>query len=151
MYFVLKGELLVYHNPIIGSGMYFVLKGELLVLSGENVELAILVKGQFFGDLSLLTGLRRTASVRTTSFCTLAFLSTKAFAPILQKYPAQMDMMADIFKVGFFRQQDQRHAWVLSDHHGSRHAHARIIWSFCSPSLCVRIIPDVVTTHDLYF
>ncbi|CAD7933925.1 unnamed protein product [Amoebophrya sp. A120] len=80
-----------------GTGMYFLLKGELIV-SSKGETLAVLQKGQFFGDLSLLTGLRRTASVRANTFCTLAFLSKQAMAPILQKYPSQMELMASVFR-----------------------------------------------------
>ncbi|CAD7933415.1 unnamed protein product, partial [Amoebophrya sp. A25] len=80
-----------------GTGMYFLLKGE-LVVSTRGETLAVLRKGQFFGDLSLLTGLKRTASVRANTFCTLAFLSKAAMAPILQKYPDQMELMANVFR-----------------------------------------------------
>eukprot|EP00392_Amoebophrya_sp_AT5.2_P011883 g11973.t1 len=80
-----------------GTGMYFLLKGELIV-SAKGEVLAVLRKGQFFGDLSLLTGLKRTASVRATTFCTLAFLSKATMAPILMKYPDQMELMASVFR-----------------------------------------------------
>jgi len=54
----------VFHKGDVGGVMYLVESGQLAVLDDEELEsIALLGPGNFVGDLSLLLGEKRTASV----------------------------------------------------------------------------------------
>lgn len=59
-----KGEI-VYNEGDLGSEMYVVQAGAIRIfrdITGVRQELAIMEKGDFFGELAVLEGLPRTAS-----------------------------------------------------------------------------------------
>ncbi len=62
-----RGET-VFSQDTPGAGLYIIVKGavEVFKMEPEKVVLATLVKGQFFGELSLLDNSPRTATVVTT-------------------------------------------------------------------------------------
>lgn len=75
------------HTP----GLFMVLAGELLVQkedpSGGEVSLNLLREGDVAGEISLLTGLRATATVLATRKSAAAFLDRAAFEGLLREYP----------------------------------------------------------------
>ncbi|MBX5482532.1 MAG: cyclic nucleotide-binding domain-containing protein [Myxococcaceae bacterium] len=75
------------HSP----GLFVVLAGELVVQkddpSGGKVTLGILREGDVAGEISLLTGLRATATVQATRKTACAFLDRAAFDALLSEYP----------------------------------------------------------------
>jgi CRP-like cAMP-binding protein len=75
------------HSP----GLFMVLAGELVVQKedpgGGVVSLGILREGDVAGEISLLTGLRATATVVATRKTAIAFLERSAFDALLHQYP----------------------------------------------------------------
>jgi len=75
------------HSP----GLFLVLAGELVVQkedpAGGIVSLGVLREGDVAGEISLLTGLRATATVRATRKTATAFLERAAFDELLKGYP----------------------------------------------------------------
>lgn len=72
-------------------GIYIVLAGELLVQkddpNGGQVSLGILREGDLAGEISLLTGLRATATVSATRKTATAFLGRAEFDALLKTHP----------------------------------------------------------------
>ncbi len=72
-------------------GMYMVLAGELVVQksdpAGGMVSLGILREGDIAGEMSLLSGLRASATVQATRKTAAAFLDRKAFDGLLKAFP----------------------------------------------------------------
>lgn len=77
-----------------GKEMYFIYKGECSVI-GEDMTTVYktLSSGDYFGELSLLTGQKRTAYVRADLFCTLAALNKDHFDHIMKMYPQQLEVI----------------------------------------------------------
>ncbi|MBI3185242.1 MAG: cyclic nucleotide-binding domain-containing protein [Myxococcales bacterium] len=80
---LIEGE----HSP----GLFLVLAGELVVQkedpAGGFVSLGILHEGDIAGEISLLTGLRATATVVATRKTATAFLERGAFADLVKTFP----------------------------------------------------------------
>jgi CRP-like cAMP-binding protein len=80
---LIEGE----HSP----GLFLVLAGELVVQkedpTGGVVSLGILREGDVAGEISLLTGLRATATVVATRKTATAFLDRGAFGELMKGYP----------------------------------------------------------------
>lgn len=75
------------HSP----GLFLVLAGELVVQkedpAGGVVSLGILREGDVAGEISLLTGLRATATVVATRKTATAFLGRAAFSELMKQFP----------------------------------------------------------------
>ncbi|MFC1712927.1 ion transporter [Candidatus Poribacteria bacterium] len=79
-YIVREGEL--------GKEIYFISRGEVEITSGEGQEVHDTFEaGDYFGDLSLLLGEKRTASVRTLTYCDIFILTKDDFDRIRNEYP----------------------------------------------------------------
>lgn len=82
-----------------GNELYLVESGRVQVSypdeQGKEVVLAVLGEGAFFGDLSLLDGGPRTASIRTIEACHLYTLSRSDFLKYLERFPqAAIDVLS---------------------------------------------------------
>jgi CRP-like cAMP-binding protein len=82
-----------------GESMFVVAHGEARVMiagaSGATEEVARLKDGAFFGEMSLLTGDPRTATVVAVTDCDLFELPAVAFREIVAKNPAIVEMVTD--------------------------------------------------------
>lgn len=79
-YIVRAGEL--------GRDMFFISKGTVTVLSAdENITYASLKAGQFFGEISLLLSMPRTATIKAAGFCDLYRLDKEHFDIVVEQYP----------------------------------------------------------------
>jgi CRP-like cAMP-binding protein len=67
--------------------MYFILEGEVKVTVG-NTEIATIGPGQFFGEMSMVDGLPRSATVATTTECRLIEIDAKNFETIIRAEPS---------------------------------------------------------------
>lgn len=68
--------------------MYFIKKGEVVVCSENGNEIySILHSGGFFGEYGLLFNQKRSASVRSITYCDLFVLSAENFAKVLCDFP----------------------------------------------------------------
>lgn len=72
----------------MGRDMYFISRGSVKVLSAdETVCYATLNAGQFFGEISLLLSMPRTATIKATGFCDLYRLDKESFEQVIERYP----------------------------------------------------------------
>lgn len=58
-----------------------------IIIANSNELIDQLGEGEYFGDISLVLKEKRTASVRTISYCDLFVLTEKDFIHIKNKYP----------------------------------------------------------------
>ena len=76
-----------------GNSMYFVLSGYVSVIAGLNGterarRLATFAKGVFFGDMAVLEGLPRSATVRAETETTVLYMSKDGFERLTTEHPA---------------------------------------------------------------
>jgi len=79
----------------VGDGIYFIAEGDVEVLSPDDGSVqATLGAGTYFGDLTLMLGERRTATVRSRDFSETFQLSAAEFSRIKEAYPELTEVMA---------------------------------------------------------
>ena len=83
------------------DGLYMLVSGEAIVRIGAGVgaeqrEVARLTAGQFFGEMSLMTGEARTASVVAATDVVCYRVDKPAFERILRETPAVADSIAEV-------------------------------------------------------
>lgn len=95
------GETIVREGDSGGS-MFLVNQGRVVVSVGETGEsatpgreVAEIEAGGFFGEMSLLTGEPRTATVRARGDCTVLEISAKAFREYVHNHPEVIDHLAE--------------------------------------------------------
>ena len=73
-----------------GSNFMFIANGDCQVWVKDhlktNVYISTLVQGDYFGEVSLLTNTLRSASVKSTNYCTLASLSKEVFIDLCNRF-----------------------------------------------------------------
>ena len=79
-----------------GEDLYFVLGGRLRAVTGDNRVLNEMTRGESIGEIALLTGEPRTASVVAVRDSDLVRVSRRAFDEIVDKYPKVMQTIARI-------------------------------------------------------
>lgn len=84
-----KTQIVVEGDP--SHSMYFILEGRVKVYldddSGKEIVVNIHEKGQFFGELGLIEGIPRTASVTTLDDSKLGILNEQEFRKLMAEYP----------------------------------------------------------------
>ncbi len=89
----------VTHEGDHDDGLYMLVRGEAAVRIGTGSdarEVAQLLPGQFFGEMSLMTGEARTASVVATTDIVCYRIDKPAFQHILRETPSIADQIADV-------------------------------------------------------
>lgn len=83
----------------IGDAMFLIKDGEVDVTTindhGEKVKLASLGAGTFFGEVALVSEVRRTATVKTTAFTRVLKLTRSNFQDITKKFPRVLQVAND--------------------------------------------------------
>lgn len=86
-----RGDVLVREDDIATRGFYLILEGTAKVVltgsDGREAVLALLEEGDFFGEMSLLDGDPRSATVRAAADTRLMFLRRQNFMELLEKHP----------------------------------------------------------------
>ena len=78
-----------------GNSMFVVSSGTVeIVLEPDGRPLAVTQAGGFFGEMSLLTGTPRSATVRALEDCTMVELTSEAFRRFVLEKPAVLDVIA---------------------------------------------------------
>ncbi len=99
-----KGDVILKEGDLSNETMYYVLRGELNVYKnrGSNLELInLLTKGDFFGELSLISNQPRTATIEVKSeTAELVLFSKKKFIEQTKKNP---NLMMSILKATIAR------------------------------------------------
>ena len=90
------GEVVVRQGDA-GSSMFVVSRGELVVvLEPEGREVARVRPGGYFGEMSLLTGERRTATVRATADCYVLEISKSVMGEVIRQSPECLNQLSDL-------------------------------------------------------
>ena len=83
-----------------GGSMFVLADGELEVLlrqdDGEDVLVDTMGKGAVVGEMSLLTGEPRTATVRALDGAIVYEVDSHQYAPVLQAHPQLVDVLAEL-------------------------------------------------------
>jgi small-conductance mechanosensitive channel/CRP-like cAMP-binding protein len=83
-----------------GHDFYIVQSGEVVVLlgrpEGSVAEIARLGPGKFFGEMSVMTGERRTATIQATTDCELVRIDKDAFQDILAADPKLIEQITQV-------------------------------------------------------
>ena len=93
-----------------GSSLFIVLEGEMQILV-DGSEVACIGKGRMFGEMSLLTGEPRRATVRATHESTLAEISKETLSTLLNSHDQLLGMLSESLS---------RHESEISDHQANR-------------------------------
>jgi small-conductance mechanosensitive channel/CRP-like cAMP-binding protein len=103
-----------------GEEMFIVVRGQARVrvgrAGGSSAELTKLGPGNFFGEMSLMTGERRTATVQAASECELLVVRKQVLLQFLQASPQLADRISDLLT----ERQEQ-----LDEHIASRAARSK--------------------------
>ena len=83
------------HKNDSGSSLFIVIKGALEVLA-DGAIVGGIQEGSFFGEMSLLTGEPRRATVRATSEVWLAEVTKELLEPILVSNPSVLEKLSSI-------------------------------------------------------
>ncbi|MCU0343380.1 MAG: cyclic nucleotide-binding domain-containing protein [Ignavibacterium sp.] len=85
-----KGEF-IFHQGDPGIGLYIIREGEVMIERendhSEKKILAIFGKGDFFGELALVDGEKRSASAIANSACKVAVIFKPDLDEFIEKYP----------------------------------------------------------------
>lgn len=80
-----------------GDSMFFILDGDFNVIKNKQIS-AVLHKGNFFGEMSLLTGAKRTARVEAATRGVLLEIDRDAFKVIVAGEPALLHQIETLFR-----------------------------------------------------
>ncbi len=82
-----------------GTSMYLILRGSVEVLSAdESMALATLEHGQFFGEMALLLGTPRTATIRAKEACELFVIHEEDLQDLLKRWPGFEERISQALK-----------------------------------------------------
>jgi small-conductance mechanosensitive channel/CRP-like cAMP-binding protein len=88
------GEVIVREGKA-GASMFVVERGRVAIMVGpEEREVAVTEAGGYFGEMSLLTGEPRTATVRARGDCRVLELDSEAFGAYVRSHPEIVDLLA---------------------------------------------------------
>lgn len=83
----LPNDYIIYKNDV-GEEMFFIILGSVNVLASDNYKiLKTLKKGEFFGEVALLTSSRRMCSVRSVDLSLIYALNKSDFLSLLDDFP----------------------------------------------------------------
>jgi len=96
-----KGAIVIREDESQGRGLFVLLEGEAKVVltgtDGREAVLAFLTEGDFFGEMSLLDGDPRSATVRASTDTRLLVLKRDAFFDLLRAFPEiAISMLAEL-------------------------------------------------------
>jgi len=81
---------IIIQEGAVEDDLYLILRGVVRVskeISGKDIELATLMAGDFFGEIALLFGVKRTASCKAVTPCILYSLNRHDFDKVREKFP----------------------------------------------------------------
>ncbi|MEP7071926.1 MAG: mechanosensitive ion channel family protein [Verrucomicrobiota bacterium] len=93
-----RGEHLI-EEGADGESMFVLLRGEAEVSvakNGSNIPVGLLRTGDCFGEMSLLTGERRTATVKAKGDCYVMEISKPVMAEVIKESPACLEQLSGL-------------------------------------------------------
>ncbi len=91
-----RGDILIQQGAM-DNDMFLLVEGAvevLITVEGRELTVARMQAGDYFGEMSLLTGEPRTATIRATTDGGVYRIRRAAIAPILESDPALMDVLS---------------------------------------------------------
>jgi CRP-like cAMP-binding protein len=82
-----------------GDSMFIVLRGSVhvsVLRNGANIRLGSMRSGDCFGEMSLLTGERRSATIRADGDCELLEISKEIMAEVMRDSPQCLTQLSEI-------------------------------------------------------
>ena len=96
-----EGDIIITEGEA-GSSLYVIVSGEVKVFTrgpkGESISLAKLAQGDFFGEVSVLTGKPRTATITAVRPTELLRLDKEKLDQIVPKYPRVRAILDDFYR-----------------------------------------------------
>jgi small-conductance mechanosensitive channel/CRP-like cAMP-binding protein len=119
------GELIVREGDT-GDSLYIIRAGEVEVVARANpthdVHIRNLRRPAFFGEMALMTGEPRTATIRARTDAELLELSREGFIELFKSHPEAATRMGEIIA---FRMTETRGTLAAASLHENSHGHAR--------------------------
>jgi CRP-like cAMP-binding protein len=95
----LKADEILFHEGDPGDSFYIILSGSVDVfLKDLDRSLQTLNRGQFFGELALMLGIPRTASVRALEETLVFAINQPGFQHLLQQHPKLGEQIIQAFQ-----------------------------------------------------
>lgn len=82
-----KGDIIIKKGEA-GKNLYVIASGKVEVLGDDGVRIAVLGKGEVFGEMSLLSGDPVGATIKVMEPATVLYLNGKYFRNVLNKFPS---------------------------------------------------------------
>jgi len=99
------------------EAMYIIVTGTVGVyVSGVPHAVTYMSAGRFFGEMSLLTGKARSATIKAEEVCRLIEVTRSSLAPLLEAMPQLADQIAEVITMR--RYEAQRRATLLVSEQG---------------------------------
>lgn len=92
----MPAKAVVFREGDSDTGVFIIVQGAVQILvnhHGKDVELARLSEGNFFGEVALLTGKPRTASVKCLTDTTFLVLERPEFLSLSERYPVLQESL----------------------------------------------------------
>lgn len=89
------------HEDGADASLFIIVEGKVEVIAGDprhGKRIAELAPGAFFGEMSLMTGERRSATVRALTDVKVLEITKPAIAPFLEANPELVDRFAAVLK-----------------------------------------------------
>ncbi|KTD70744.1 cyclic nucleotide-binding protein [Legionella steelei] len=83
-------EEIVIRQGDTGDSLYLIMRGVIRVIredDNQNIEVATLMAGDFFGELALLHHIKRTATCKAITPCILYILTKNDFEILIKRFP----------------------------------------------------------------
>ncbi|VUZ56556.1 unnamed protein product, partial [Hymenolepis diminuta] len=85
---VFRPDDIIIKYGTFGTKMYFIREGTVEILIPDGTVLNVLTDGAYFGEIAVLTNVRRTATIQAKTYCNLYSLEQQDLFDILKNYPA---------------------------------------------------------------
>ena len=165
----LKAGDILFREGDQGEHLYIIVSGDLEIIKAPGTEdelvLNTIHEGEYFGEMSLITGAPRTASVRARSEETvLLSMSRKQFNDLVHRYPALANIMVSVLSyrldntnVATFRDLTEKNHQLQKAYDELKAAQEQLIEKErlerelqVAANIQMSILPDVLPSPDGY-
>ncbi len=113
---VRQGEIIVQQDDR-GDSLFMIVEGVvgvwIQVAAQKSLEVDRMGAGEFFGEMSLLTGKPRTASIIATTDVLLYEVTKANIAPLIEKYPDTIQLLSDALAERTVHRESQKNSYQV--------------------------------------